>query len=234
VQLSRNAIADNLNRVRERIAAAAERGGRDPRQVTLVTVTKTRSLDEIRAAVDAGATDLGENYVQELVAKAEELDDASVRWHAIGHVQTNKVRHLAPVVDMVHSLDSLKLAVELDRRAAAAGRTIPALIQVNVAGEDTKFGLDEPGLFELAPQVVGLEHLRLVGLMTMPPYAEEAEHNRVHFARLRELREQLAERGLPAGCLRELSMGMTQDFEVAVEEGATLVRVGTAIFGPRG
>ncbi len=233
MQLQDTRIAANLARVRERIQAAAERSGRDPQRVTLVVVTKTRTLEEIRAAVEAGAADLGENYVQELVAKARELGGAPVRWHAIGHVQTNKVRMLAPVVSLVHSLDSLKLAQELDRRAEAAGRKIPALIQVNVAGEETKFGVNEAGLFELAPQVAQLRHLQLVGLMTIPPFAEDGEANRRHFARLRELAEELIGQGLPPECMSELSMGMTSDFEVAVEEGATLVRVGTAIFGPR-
>ena len=231
--MTRDEIADNLRTVRERIAAAAARAGRDASEVTLVVVTKTRGLDEVRVAVQAGATDLGENYVQELVAKARELGDAGVRWHAIGHLQTNKVRQVVPVVSLIHSLDSLRLAEEIERRAGAAGRTIPALVQVNVAGEDSKFGVDEAGLMDLAPRVMELQSVRLAGLMTMPPFVEEGEDNRRYFARVRELRDDLVTRGIPADSLRELSMGMTSDYEVAVEEGATLVRVGTAIFGPR-
>jgi len=231
--LTRDEIADNLRTVRERIAAAAARAGRDASEVTLVVVTKTRGLDEVRVAVQAGATDLGENYVQELVAKARELGDDGVRWHAIGHLQTNKVRQVVPVVSLIHSLDSLRLAEEIERRAGAAGRTIPALVQVNVAGEDSKFGVDEAGLMDLAPRVMELQSVRLAGLMTMPPFVEEGEDNRRYFARVRELRDDLVTRGIPADSLRELSMGMTSDYEVAVEESATLVRVGTAIFGPR-
>ena len=231
--MTRDEIADNLRTVRERIAAAAARAGRDASEVTLVVVTKTRGLDEVRVAVQAGATDLGENYVQELVAKARELGDDGVRWHAIGHLQTNKVRQVVPVVSLIHSLDSLRLAEEIERRAGAAGRTIPALVQVNVAGEDSKFGVDEAGLMDLAPRVMELQSVRLAGLMTMPPFVEEGEDNRRYFARVRELRDDLVTRGIPADSLRELSMGMTSDYEVAVEESASLVRVGTAIFGPR-
>jgi len=233
VQLSRSEIAEKLTQIRERIAAAAERGGRDPGEVVLVAVTKTRSLEDVEAVMEAGAVDLGENYVQELVDKAKQMAEADVRWHAIGHVQTNKARDLVDVVSLVHSLDSLRLAKEFDKRAARIDRQIPALLQVNVAGEESKFGVDEAGLLELAPQVAELEHVRLAGLMTMPPYVEDGEENRPHFARLRDLRDDLIERGLPADRLKQLSMGMTSDFEVAVEEGATLVRVGTAIFGPR-
>lgn len=231
--MSAREIADNLRRVRERIAAAAERVGRDPSEVTLVVVTKTRGLDEVRSAVDAGATDLGENYVQELEAKAEALADMDVRWHAIGHLQTNKVRKLAGFVHLVHSVDSLRLAEEIDRRAAAAGRQVPVLVQVNVSGEESKFGLAPAQVLPLAREVGGLSAARLAGLMTMPPYSDDPEASRPHFVRLRELRDRLVEAGIPAERLRELSMGMTGDFEVAVEEGATLVRVGTAIFGPR-
>jgi len=231
--LSRSEIADNLHLVQSRIADAAVRVGRNPDDVALVTVTKTRGLEEIEAVIEAGATDLGENYVQEMVAKAEQMPGAPVTWHAIGHLQSKKARQVAPVVSVLHSVDSLKLALEMDKRAEAAGREVLALIQVNVAGEETKFGVDEAGLFDLAPQLVELDNARLAGLMTMPPYADDADASRPHFARLRLLREELIERGISAHRLGHLSMGMTSDYEVAVEEGATLVRVGTAIFGPR-
>jgi pyridoxal phosphate enzyme (YggS family) len=226
-------IADNLAKVRARIAAAAQRSGRDPGEVVLVVVTKQRALEEVQAAVSAGATDLGENYVQEMVQKASGLADDAVRWHAIGHLQRNKVRHIAPFVSLIHSLDSLRLAREVDSRAVACDRTQPVLLEVNVAGEGSKSGLDEEELFELAPQALSLPNLRLAGLMTMAPYSDDPEDSRPYYRRLRDLREQLIERGVPAENLRQLSMGMTSDFEVAVEEGATLVRVGTAIFGPR-
>lgn len=234
MQLSASELANNLRRVEERIADAAARVGRDPADVTLVTVTKTRSLDEVRAVIEAGAMDLGENYAQELEAKAEALADAKVRWHAIGHVQTNKVRKLVGLVHLVHSVDSLRLAEEIDRRAAAAGRQVPVLLQVNVSGEESKFGLAPEVVLPLAREVAGMGAARLAGLMTMPPYSADPEDSRPHFVALRELRDRLVSAGVPADRLHHLSMGMTGDFEVAVEEGATLVRVGTAIFGPRG
>ncbi|MFW6156434.1 MAG: YggS family pyridoxal phosphate-dependent enzyme [Armatimonadota bacterium] len=226
-------IAKNLQQVRERIADAAERAGRDPAQVNLVAVTKTRSVDEIRAVIEAGARDLGENYVQEMEEKAEALAGEDIRWHAIGHLQTNKVRKIADFVSLAHSVDSPRVAREIDKRAGAAGREVPALIQVNVSGEESKFGVDEEKAYALAAEFGELEHARLMGLMTMPPYCEDPEGNRPYFIALRELRDRLVDRGIPDESMRHLSMGMTCDYETAVEEGATIVRVGTAIFGPR-
>lgn len=226
-------IADNLQSVQERIACAAERVGRDPQDVSLVAVTKTRTQDEILAAVEAGAIDLGENYAQEMVEKAEALADRSVRWHAIGHLQTNKVRQIAGFISLIHSVDSLRLGREIAGRAEQAERELPFLLQVNVSGEDSKFGVGEDEAFALASELEKLEHSRLVGLMTMPPWCEDPEQNRPYFVRLRRLAERLVESGIDAGSMRHLSMGMTCDFEVAVEEGATVVRVGSAIFGPR-
>lgn len=226
-------IADNLHEVQQRIADAADRADRDPADINLVTVSKTRSIDEIRAAIDAGARDLGENYVQEMEEKAEALAEHEVRWHAIGHLQTNKVRRLADFVALIHSVDSVRVGREIDSRAEAADRQVPVLLQVNVSGEDSKFGVSEDDAFGLAEKLVGLEHARLLGLMTMPPYCEDPEANRRYFVVLRELRDTLVDRGIPQECMQHLSMGMTCDFETAIEEGATFVRVGTAIFGPR-
>lgn len=226
-------IADNLRRVQDRIAEAADRVGRDADEVNVIAVTKTRPLDEIRAAVDAGATDLGENYVQEMVEKAEALECREARWHAIGHLQTNKVRDIADFVSLIHSVDSVRVGEEIDRRAEEAGRPILFLLQVNVSGEDSKFGVPPEEAPALAHQLEQLDHSQLIGLMTMPPYCEEPDENRPYFVRLRQLRDELIESGIDAERLRHLSMGMTCDFEVAVEEGATFVRVGTAIFGPR-
>lgn len=226
-------IVDNLHQVQQRIADAAERADRDPADVNLIAVSKTRSLDEIRAVVDAGVMDFGENYVQELEEKAEALADLDVRWHAIGHLQTNKVRKITDFVALIHSVDSPRVGREIDKRADAAGRRVPVLLQANVSGEESKFGVAEDEAFALAQDLVALQSARLVGLMTMPPYCEDPEGNRAHFVELRTLRERLIDRGIPEACMRHLSMGMTCDFETAVEEGATLVRVGTAIFGPR-
>lgn len=226
-------IADNLREVRQRIADAAERVGRDPAEVNLVAVTKTRSVDEIRAAVEAGAKDLGENYVQELEEKAGALAEEDVRWHAIGHLQTNKVRRIADFVALIHSVDSVRVAREIDGRADAAGRQVPVLLQVNVSGEESKFGVGPEAVDALARELAELRNARLLGLMTMPPYCEDPEGNRGHFVALRELRDELVERGIAEESMRHLSMGMTCDYETAVEEGSTFVRVGTAIFGPR-
>ncbi len=226
-------IADNLHEVEQRIADAAERAGRDPADVNLVTVTKTRTIDEIRAAIEAGARDLGENYVQELEEKAELLGGEDVRWHAIGHLQTNKIRKIADIVALIHSVDSPRVAREIDRRAELAGRQVPVLLQVNVSGEESKFGIDDDHAHALASEVAHLSNARLMGLMTMPPYSEDPEENRGYFVALRELRDRLVDGGIPDESMRHLSMGMTCDYETAVEEGATFVRVGTAIFGPR-
>jgi hypothetical protein len=217
-------IAANVERVRERIARAAERAGRRPADVLLIGVSKTVEVERIRAAVAAGVTALGENRVQEAKAKIDELGRPAA-WHLIGHLQTNKVKDALDLFDVIHSVDRLELARELDRRAAARGTVVEALLQVNVAAEASKGGVGPDAVAESLDAIGKLAHLRVRGLMTIPPEAERPEDARPWFRRLRELAER---HGLP-----ELSMGMSGDFEVAVEEGATMVRVGTAIFGPR-
>jgi len=217
-------IATNLARVRERLARAAERAGRRADDVLLIGVSKTVELERIRAAVAAGVTALGENRVQEAKAKVAELGRPAA-WHLIGHLQTNKVKDALDLFDVVHSLDRLELARELERRAAARGRAIEALLQVNVAAEASKGGVSPDGVGEALDVIGKLAHVRVRGLMTIPPEVAQPEDARPWFRRLRELAER---HGLP-----ELSMGMSGDFEVAIEEGATMVRVGTAIFGPR-
>ena len=225
-------IADNLARIREAIAAAAERSRREPDSVTLVAVSKTRPTADITAALDAGQVHFGENYAQELQAKAEELGEGP-QFHFIGHLQRNKARLVVGRAAMIETVDSQRLAEEIERRAAAAEITVPLLLEVNVGGEWSKSGLQPEGAGELLEQVRSLPHLRPRGLMCIPPFVE-AEQARPYFSQLRELRQQLAaDSGLGAE-FGDLSMGMSHDFEVAIEEGATLVRVGTAIFGERG
>ncbi|NPV46746.1 MAG: YggS family pyridoxal phosphate-dependent enzyme [Armatimonadetes bacterium] len=229
-------LAANLTAVRERIAAAAARSNRRTEDITLVAVSKTRSVEEIAAAVESGVLDLGENYVQELVAKAEQLrgvTGAPVRWHFIGHLQRNKVKYLSGLCTLIHSLDSPRLAEEIARRAVPPADPQPVLIQVDLAGEATKSGCPEDQVPALVETVLGLPELDWQGLMTITPYAEDPESSRPYYRRLAALRDALAARGVPARNLRHLSMGMSNDYEVAIEEGATLVRVGTAIFGPR-
>jgi PLP dependent protein len=217
-------IGGNLERVRERLARAAERAGRRPDDVLLIAVSKTVEVERIRAAVAAGITALGENRVQEAKSKIAELGRPAA-WHLIGHLQSNKARDAVELFDLIHSLDRLELARELERRAGARGQVVEALLQVNVGGEASKGGVGPDAVGETLDAIGKLPHVRVRGLMTIPPEVERPEDARPWFRRLRELGERHG--------LRELSMGMSHDFEVAVEEGATMVRVGTAIFGPR-
>ncbi|MEJ2067833.1 MAG: YggS family pyridoxal phosphate-dependent enzyme [Deltaproteobacteria bacterium] len=223
-------IAENLGAVKERIADAATRAGRDPAQITLIAVTKTVAIDRIREAISSGMSAFGENYVQEARQKIEEIGRTGVQWHFIGHLQTNKANYAVRLFDLIHAVDSIKLARELDKRAAAEGKTMNCLIEVNLSEEASKFGTTEGTARELAQQMHGLEHISLQGLMTMPPYSDDPESARPYFIALRKLQEKIAQDGIP---LPELSMGMSTDFEVAIEEGATMVRVGRAIFGER-
>ncbi|HPQ70279.1 MAG TPA: YggS family pyridoxal phosphate-dependent enzyme [bacterium] len=222
-------IAESLREIQERIREACIAAGRDPAEVTLVAVSKLHPPAAIDEARRAGQVDFGENYVQEVREKVPVLPD-TIKWHYIGSLQRNKVKYLAPWVHMIHTVDSLRLAQEIDHRAAEHGRVIPVLLQVNVAREGVKSGCAPEEARGLAEQIARLEHLELRGLMTMPPFWP-AERVRPFFAGLRELRDRLrVDLGL---ALPELSMGMTADFEVAIAEGATLVRIGTAIFGSR-
>lgn len=217
-------IRANLDRVRERVAKAAERAGRRPSDVLLVGVSKTVEVARIRQAIEAGVAALGENRVQEAKEKVAEIG-RPVPWHLIGHLQTNKVRDALELFDVIHSVDRIDLARELDRRARARGRTIDAFVQVNVGGELSKGGWPPEAVETAVSAVSALSGLKVRGLMTIPPAVDRPEDARAWFRALRKLAER---HGLP-----DLSMGMSGDFEVAVEEGATMVRVGTAIFGPR-
>ncbi|MGQ9648375.1 MAG: YggS family pyridoxal phosphate-dependent enzyme [Thermodesulfobacteriota bacterium] len=227
--LNMASIKENCLKVMERIEKAARRAGRDPAEVKLVAVSKTVGATRIREAIEAGVSILGENYVQEAQKKIEEIGRA-VSWHFIGHLQSNKAKYAVRLFDMIHSIDSLPLAQELNRRAGQAGHKIKVMIEVNLSGEETKFGTDEEKVLNIAKGILTLEHLCLEGLMTMPPYFESPEMSRPYYVQLRELKEEMVKEGVP---LKELSMGMSNDFEIAIEEGATYVRVGTAIFGER-
>lgn len=233
------AVAERLRAVRARIDAAARRVGRDPRSVRLVGVAKRQPAARVVAAVAAGLADVGENFAQELRDQAPEVEArlraeglAPPRWHFVGQLQRNKARLVVPRVACVHSLDRASLARELDRRAGAEGRSLEVLLQVDLSGEAAKGGVAPERAASLLAAAASLPHLRVVGLMAIPAPEPDPQAMRPAFARLRELRDTL---GAEAGgdALRELSMGMSADFEVAVEEGATLVRVGTAVFGPR-
>ena len=223
-------LAASLNQVQQRIAAVCARADRDPRSVTLLAVTKTQPPEVIREAARLGLNLFGENKVQEAKAKIPQCD-SRLRWHMIGHLQTNKVRDAIQLFEMIHSVDSLRLAEEIDRRAGEAGKTMPILVEVNVVGEASKFGYRPEQLLAEFARLNELRRLELRGLMTMPPWSPLAERARPVFRRLRELKAESEQRlGAP---LPHLSMGMSGDFEVAIEEGATLVRLGTALFGER-
>ena len=226
-------IVANLERVRAEIAAACARCGRDPDGVRLIAVSKTHPPAAIQAAQTAGQTLFGENYVQEFLPKAEAVPPP-VTWHFLGHLQSNKVRALPGKVAMIHSVDRLSLAEEIARQWGKAGLTAEVLIEVNLGGESSKGGVAETGLEPLLRDLATLPHLAVRGLMILPPYLADPEAVRPYFRRLRELAVRVTALGLPGVQMRELSMGMSHDFGIAIEEGATLVRVGTAIFGERG
>ncbi len=225
-------IQANLQDIRDRMAAACKRAGRNPDTVRLVAVSKTKPAAMIDQAAAAGQTLFGENYVQEFVAKTEEVT-APVTWHFIGSLQTNKVKYLAGKVAMIHSVDRLSLAKEIDRQWSKLDSPVDILIQVNLGEEETKSGTDEAALQDLVRQVAALPYLRIRGLMALPPYLDDPEQVRPFFRRLRQLADGIAALKLPGVEMRELSMGMSHDFEAAIEEGASLVRVGSAIFGSR-
>jgi PLP dependent protein len=225
-------IKERIDIIRQRIAAAARTSGRPASDVRLMAVTKTVEDLRIMQVIDAGVDMIGENYVQEARRKIE-LMGKSVEWHLIGHLQTNKAKDAVRLFDMIHSLDRIELARELDRRSRMAGVVTKALIEVNISGEETKRGVAHRDALPLIREVSALEYLSVQGLMTMPPWFDDSQEARPFFVALRELKERVAAENLPRIQMRELSMGMSQDYEVAVEEGATIVRIGRSIFGER-
>ena len=225
-------IPANLTHINARIQAAAEKAGRDPASIRLVAVSKTRPAQDIIAACQAGHTLFGENYIQELVTKLEEIKEP-VEWHVIGHLQSNKVKYIAGQVALIHSVDRISLATELDRQWGKLGKLCNILIQVNISGEATKSGTTETGAIQLVRECASLPNLRVKGLMTMPPFFDDPDAARPYFAELRRLSEVIDAHHIASVEMGELSMGMSGDFEAAIQEGATLVRVGTAIFGER-
>jgi PLP dependent protein len=222
-------IADNLSEVRERISQAIQKSKRNPDCVRLVAVSKQVGIAQIEEARNAGAAIFGENKIQDAVAKVEEIGSEEISWHFIGHLQKNKVKFLEHRFDLIHSVDSLELAEKISKHSE--NRVQSVLLQVNVSGEAAKFGMEPSELEKQMTAFSRLQGIRIEGLMTIPPFDPDPEKSRIHFARLREFRDQCEQQNQIS--LPELSMGMSNDFEVAIEEGATLVRVGTAIFGPR-
>jgi hypothetical protein len=227
------ALGTRLAGVRDRLARAAGRAGRDPATVRLVAVSKTFSAEHVRAAAAAGQVDFGENKVQEALQKIAQTSDLPIKWHLVGHLQSNKARKAGAEFSMIHSVDDAALVTTLDESARAAGRSVQLLVQVDLAGEATKHGAREAELAPIFDAARGCRSARLVGLMVLPPATDDPEGARPYFRKLRGIRDGLLARGVDGSMLTELSMGMSHDFEVAVEEGSTLVRVGSAIFGER-
>jgi len=225
-------IASNLQEIQGRIRTAALAGGREPASVRLVAVSKTRPAGDVIEALRAGQSVFGENYVQELVAKATEVPETA-EWHFIGHLQSNKVKQIAGVVTMIHSVDRLSLAEEISHQWGRLGRCCDILVQVNLSGEASKSGTTEAGALQLARSISTLDNVRIRGLMTMPPFFDDPQAARPFFAELKRLSQRIEAEGIPGVEMRDLSMGMSGDFAAAIQEGATLVRVGTSIFGSR-
>ena len=227
-----SSIKENIEIIRNNIAEAVLRTGRNPAAVRLMAVTKTVDDERIFEAIETGVDIIGENYIQEAKRKIEKMGK-QMEWHMIGHLQTNKAKYAVRFVDMIHSVDRLRLAAEINRKAEAAGRIMKILIEVNLSGEDTKSGVGKEDVMDLVRDVAPLKHVSIQGLMTMPPWSDDPEDSRPYFRELRLLRDRIAKVGIEGVVMKELSMGMTDDYIVAVEEGATIVRMGRAIFGPR-
>ena len=223
-------IAENVGHIRHRMARACSRAGRKPENVCLIAVAKTFPAEAIQEVVTAGIRDIGENYVQELLAKREALPDPEIRWHFVGHLQSNKVKNIVSWVHAIHTIDSARLGEQVSKRAGENNHRTDILVEVNTSGESTKFGVTPDEAVPLAKSLLELPNVRLLGLMTIGPLQPDPEASRPAFRRLRLLGDALKEQGIP---LEHLSMGMTNDFEVAIEEGATMIRIGTAIFGKR-
>ncbi len=225
-------VADNLKKVKENIAEACRKAGRDPGEVTLIAVSKTKPVELLREAYDAGARCFGENKVQEIMDKYPQLP-ADIQWHMIGHLQRNKVKYIVDKVKMIHSVDSLRLAETIEQEASKRGVQVPVLLEVNVAQEESKFGLKTDEVLPLAEAVSAFPHIKIQGLMTIAPYVDDPEENRGIFRQLKKLSVDIEAKNINNVTMSVLSMGMTGDYQVAVQEGATMVRVGTGIFGER-
>lgn len=225
-------LKDNYDAVERKIADACERVGRSPEEVTLIAVSKTKPLSDIEELIGCGVREFGENKVQELTSKYEEVS-CKVNWHLIGHLQTNKVKYIVDKACLIHSVDSLKLAKEIDKEAAKKSVICDILVQVNVANEDTKFGLQLEETIKLVEEISILPNVRIKGLMTIAPFVDNPEDNRTYFSQLKQLSLDIKSKNIDNVDMSILSMGMTNDYEVAIEEGATMVRVGTGIFGER-
>ena len=226
-------MKDRIAHIETKVQEAALRAGRNPEEIRLVAVSKTKPVEMVAEAFEAGQRIFGENYIQEAVEKIQRLEEKDIQWHFIGHLQSKKSKYAAGNFELIHSVDSLKLATELNKQAAKKGVLQNILIQVNTSGEESKSGTTEVEVVQMIREIAELKHVAIKGLMTMPAFFDDPEGARPFFKQLRQIKERIETLAIPNVEMKELSMGMTGDFEVAIEEGATLVRVGTAIFGPR-
>lgn len=226
-------VASNLEVIKGKVKQASIRANRSLDDIQVIAVTKTVEIDLMKEAISEGLVNLGENRVQELTRKYEILNDNNIKWHLIGHLQKNKVKYIVDKVELIHSLDSYDLALEIERRAGDIGRTIHCLVQVNVSGEETKYGIEPNEVATFINKLEDLKYVQVDGLMTIAPYTEDNEETRVYFKRLKNIFDDISTLNLKNSSMKYLSMGMSNDFEVAIEEGANLVRIGSAIFGDR-
>ena len=225
-------VADNYRSVEERVKAACHRCGRDRSEVTLIAVSKFKPASMIRELMEIGVRDFGENHAQELVEKTEEIQE-SLNWHFIGNLQRNKVKYIVDQVELIHSVDSFRLAEEINIQAKKKEIVVPILVEVNIAQEESKFGVSKEDAIELVKQIAALDGVQIKGLMTIAPYVVDSEENRGYFRKIKDLSVDIENENIDNVCMDIISMGMTGDFEVAIEEGSTMVRVGTGIFGER-
>lgn len=225
-------LRDNLKKVEENIQAACDRSGRNRDEITLIAVSKTKPVEMLQEIYDENIRDFGENKVQELCDKIEKMP-SDIKWHMIGHLQRNKVKYIVGKVALIHSVDSYRLAEEISIQAKKHNTTVPILVEVNIAHEESKFGISEEDAILLVKEISELENIRIMGLMTIAPYVENPEDNRMYFRKIKELSVDINSKNIDNVSMEIISMGMTGDYEVAIEEGATMIRVGTGIFGAR-
>jgi len=226
-------IKENIDGILERIADVCERSGRNPDDITLIAVSKTVNADRAREAVEAGILNLGENRVQELTDKYEKLSDTEVKWHMIGHLQKNKVKYIIDKVELIHSVESIELANEINKRAEKNNLKVNILVELNIGEEESKFGISEESVYDFVKSLEQFENINVLGIMTVAPFAEDPEEIRWVFKKMKVIFDKLSSMNIKNSNMKFLSMGMTNDFEIAIEEGANIIRIGTAVFGER-
>lgn len=226
-------IKENIDGILERIAYVCERSGRNPDDITLIAVSKTVNADRAREAIESGILNLGENRVQELTDKYEKLSDTEVKWHMIGHLQKNKVKYIIDKIELIHSVESVELANEIDKRAAKSNLKVNVLVELNIGEEESKFGISEETVYDFVKSLEQFENINVSGIMTVAPFAENPEEIRWVFKKMKVIFDKLSSMNIKNSNMKFLSMGMTNDFEIAIEEGANIIRIGTAVFGER-